>query len=68
LLTGYGKLLLAEFKYGLEPKETFGSFTDQGKSRLPFYWLKKNLFPYAYWKYMVSVFELNHGDAQSIPG
>ncbi|EKM82716.1 hypothetical protein AGABI1DRAFT_111296 [Agaricus bisporus var. burnettii JB137-S8] len=53
LLTGYGKLLLAEFKYGLEPKETFGMFTDQGKSRLPFYWLKKDLFPYAYWKYMV---------------
>lgn len=24
LLTGYDQLMLAEFKYGLEPKETFG--------------------------------------------
>lgn len=32
LLTGYGELMLAEFKYGLEPKETFSSFLDQGKS------------------------------------
>jgi len=30
LLTGYGELLLAEFKYGLEPKESF-SFLNQGK-------------------------------------
>lgn len=54
LLTGYGELLLAEFKYGLVPKETFSSVVDQAKSRRAFYWLKKELFPYAYWKYMVS--------------
>ena len=32
LLTGYGELMLAEFKYGLEPKETFSTFFDQAKS------------------------------------
>jgi hypothetical protein len=31
LLTGYNQLMLAEFKYGLEPKESFGDFTDQTK-------------------------------------
>ncbi|KAJ3573966.1 hypothetical protein NP233_g2096 [Leucocoprinus birnbaumii] len=54
LLTGYGELLLAEFKYGLEPKETFSNFVDQAKSRRAFYWLKKDVFPYAYWNYMVN--------------
>ena len=54
LLTGYGELLLAEFKYGLEPKETFGAFVDQAKSQRAFYWLKKDLFPYVYWNYMAS--------------
>jgi len=53
-LTGYGELLLAEFKYGLEPKETFSAFVDQTKSHRAFYWLKKSLFPYVYWNYMVS--------------
>ena len=31
LLTGYNQLMLAEFKYGLEPKETFSQFFDQTK-------------------------------------
>lgn len=31
LFTGRGELLLAEFKYGLERKETFGSLIDQSK-------------------------------------
>jgi len=53
-LTGYGELLLAEFKYGLEPKETFSAIMDQTKSHWVFYWLKKSLFPYVYWNYMVS--------------
>lgn len=58
-MTGYGELLLAEFKYGLEPKETFSSFINQGKSRRVFYWLKKDVFPYAYWNYMVCFHEVN---------
>ena len=31
LFTGRGELLLAEFKYGLERKETFGAILDQSK-------------------------------------
>lgn len=54
LLTGYGELMLAEFKYGAEPKETFASvFGDQSIPRTAFYHLKKDFFPYVYWKYMV---------------
>ncbi|KAJ6547523.1 hypothetical protein B0H19DRAFT_1166095 [Mycena capillaripes] len=53
LLTGYNELMLAEFKYGLEPKETFAPRFDQAKSHRLFYHLKKDLFPWAYWKYMV---------------
>ncbi|KAJ3834611.1 sulfide-quinone oxidoreductase [Lentinula raphanica] len=52
LLTGYGELLLAEFKYGLEPKETF-PWMDQSKPNRFFYHLKKDLFPAAYWNLMV---------------
>ncbi|KAF8636578.1 hypothetical protein AX17_003389 [Amanita inopinata Kibby_2008] len=53
LLTGYGELMLAEFKYGLIPKESFGSFFDQTKSQRFFYHLKKDLFPAVYWNLMV---------------
>ncbi|KAH9484298.1 Sulfide:quinone oxidoreductase, mitochondrial [Psilocybe cubensis] len=53
LLTGYGELMLAEFKYGLETKESFSDFFDQKKSNRFFYHLKKDVFPYAYWNYMV---------------
>ncbi|KAI0082703.1 FAD/NAD(P)-binding domain-containing protein [Panus rudis PR-1116 ss-1] len=54
LLTGYGQLLLAEFKYGGEPKETFASILgDQATPRKLFYYLKKDLFPAAYWNLML---------------
>lgn len=53
LLTGYGQLMLAEFMYGLQPKESFADLVDQAKSHRIFYYLKKDLFPRAYWKYMV---------------
>ncbi|TRM58640.1 hypothetical protein BD626DRAFT_510902 [Schizophyllum amplum] len=56
LLTGYGQLLLAEFKYGLEPKESFANVPflgDQKEPRRLYYHFKKDLFPYAYWNYMV---------------
>ncbi|KIY50900.1 FAD/NAD(P)-binding domain-containing protein [Fistulina hepatica ATCC 64428] len=52
LLTGYGELMLAEFKYAGIPKETF-SFLDQAKSHRLFYHLKKDFFPAVYWRYMV---------------
>ncbi|KAF5014911.1 hypothetical protein F66182_13942, partial [Fusarium sp. NRRL 66182] len=55
LLTEYGKVLLAEFKYGGEPKETFGSLfgIDQAEPRRAFYHLKKDFFPWVYYKSMV---------------
>ncbi|KAH7348461.1 hypothetical protein BKA65DRAFT_427477 [Rhexocercosporidium sp. MPI-PUGE-AT-0058] len=55
LLTEYGKVLLAEFKYGGEPKETFNSWLgiDQAVPRRAFYHLKKDFFPWVYGKYMV---------------
>ncbi|KAF9480128.1 FAD/NAD(P)-binding domain-containing protein [Pholiota conissans] len=54
LLTGYGELMLAEFKYGLEPKESFAYIFDQAKSNRFFYHLKKDFFPYVYWHYMIN--------------
>jgi NADPH-dependent 2,4-dienoyl-CoA reductase/sulfur reductase-like enzyme len=54
LLTGYGELMLAEFKYGLEPSETFDSVLgDQAIPNRLFYHLKKDVFPLAYWQAMV---------------
>ncbi|KAG2084448.1 sulfide-quinone oxidoreductase [Suillus cothurnatus] len=54
LLTGYGELMLTEFKYGLVPKESFANYMgDQTKRRRLFYHFKKDLFPWAYWNRMV---------------
>lgn len=51
LVTGYGRLILAEFDYDLNPQETFPF--DQGKERLSMYLLKKHVLPYIYWKALV---------------
>ena len=55
LLTEYGKVMLAEFKYGGEPKETFNNWfgIDQGTPRRSFYHLKKDFFPWVYYNSMV---------------
>lgn len=55
LLTEYGKVLLAEFKYGAQLKETFGQLFgfDQGKPSRAFYHLKKDFFPWVYYNSMV---------------
>ncbi|KAF2122262.1 sulfide-quinone oxidoreductase-like protein [Lophiotrema nucula] len=55
LLTGDRKVLLAEFKYGSEPKETFNKLfgVDQGVPRRAFYHLKKDFFPWVYGKYHI---------------
>lgn len=55
LLTGENKVLLAEFKYGGVPKETFKEWlgVDQGVPRRAFYHLKKDFFPWVYGKYHV---------------
>lgn len=47
LVTGYGKLILAEFDYELQPRETFPF--DQGKERLSMYLLKRHVLPLIYW-------------------
>ena len=55
LTTGEKEVLLAEFKYGGVPKETFGRILglDQGVPRKAFYYLKKDFFPWVYQNYMV---------------
>ncbi|TIA88306.1 hypothetical protein E3P99_02689 [Wallemia hederae] len=54
LLTGHGELLLAEFKYGGIPKETFAPVLgSQDKPNRLFYHLKKDIFPPVYWNYFV---------------
>lgn len=50
LLTGHDELMLAEFKYGGVPKETFEFITgSQAVPRKAFYHLKKDIFPAVYW-------------------
>ena len=57
LLTEYGKVMLAEFKYGGVPKETFnamlGGNYDQAVPRRTFWHLKKDFFPWVYKNYHV---------------
>lgn len=48
LVTGYGRLILAEFDYDLKPKETFPF--DQSKERLSMYLLKRYAIPMIYWE------------------
>lgn len=47
LLTGYGKLVLAEFDYDNKPQETFPF--DQSKERRSMYVLKRYILPWMYW-------------------
>ena len=51
LITGYNKLVLAEFLYENKPAETFPF--DQSKERFSMYVLKKNILPVMYWKGML---------------
>ena len=51
LVTGYGKLILAEFDYDGNPAETFP--IDQGKERYSMYLLKKHGLPALYWHGML---------------
>ncbi len=48
LVTGYGKLVMAEFDYDLKPQETFR--IDQSKERRTMYWFKAYLLPILYWR------------------
>jgi sulfide:quinone oxidoreductase len=51
LVTGYGKVVLAEFDYDKNPTETFPF--DQSKERWSMYMLKKYGLPLLYWKGMM---------------
>jgi sulfide:quinone oxidoreductase len=51
LVTGYGKLVLAEFDYSLGPCETFP--VDQSQERKSMYYLKKDVMPFMYWNGLV---------------
>ncbi|BGP04017.1 hypothetical protein NBRC10513v2_007758 [Rhodotorula toruloides] len=54
LLTGHDELMLAEFKYGGIPKETFAPLL--GSQDVPnrfYYHLKKDFFPRVYWSALV---------------
>ena len=55
LTTEYGKVLLAEFLYGLKPQETFNGVLgiDQGQPQRLFYNLKKDFFPWVYYSSLV---------------
>ncbi|NWV69445.1 SQOR protein, partial [Malurus elegans] len=47
LVTGYNKVILAEFDYNAQPLETFP--IDQGKERTTMYHMKADLMPLLYW-------------------
>jgi sulfide:quinone oxidoreductase len=51
LVTGYGRLVLAEFDYDGQPRETFPF--DQSKERRSMYLLKKYALPQMYWHGMM---------------
>jgi len=48
LVTGYGKLVMAEFDYDLKPIQTFR--IDQSKERRSMYLFKRNVLPALYWR------------------
>ncbi|MEE8206947.1 MAG: hypothetical protein V3T82_08350 [Nitrospinaceae bacterium] len=47
MITGYGRLILAEFNYDSPPQETFPF--DQRKERYSMYLLKRYVLPLLYW-------------------
>ncbi|MEK4027823.1 FAD/NAD(P)-binding oxidoreductase [Pseudobacillus sp. FSL P4-0506] len=51
LVTGYNSLVLAEFKYGKIPSESFP--INQAKERRSMYMMKKDLLPIIYWDGML---------------
>lgn len=51
LVTGYGKLILAEFDYNNDPKPSFP--INQAKERKSMYIMKKHFLPWMYWNKML---------------
>jgi sulfide:quinone oxidoreductase len=52
IITGYDKLVLAEFDYNNNPMETFPF--DQSKERWSMFQMKKYLLPYLYWNQILT--------------
>nr|XP_030698669.1 sulfide:quinone oxidoreductase, mitochondrial isoform X3 [Globicephala melas] len=53
LVTGYNRVILAEFDYNAQPLETFPF--DQSKERLSMYLMKADMMPFLYWNMMLRV-------------
>lgn len=51
LVTGYNRVILAEFDYRAQPLETFPF--DQSKERLLMYLMKADMMPFLYWNIML---------------
>ncbi|XP_071070275.1 sulfide:quinone oxidoreductase, mitochondrial isoform X3 [Dasypus novemcinctus] len=51
LVTGYSRVILAEFDYNAQPLETFPF--DQSKERLSMYLMKADMMPFLYWNMML---------------
>lgn len=52
LVTGYRKVILAEFDYNAQPLETFP--IDQGKERRTMYHMKADMMPFLYWNLLLN--------------
>ncbi|XP_067003307.2 sulfide:quinone oxidoreductase, mitochondrial isoform X2 [Anabrus simplex] len=52
LVTGYGRCILAEFDYNLQPMETFP--VDQGVERYSMYAMKAYAMPHVYWHLLLN--------------
>ena len=50
-MTGYNRVILAEFDYNAQPLETFPF--DQSKERLSMYLMKADMMPFLYWNVML---------------
>lgn len=53
IVTGYGKLVLAEFDYDNHPQPTFAPFIDQTKEQYAMWLMKKYALPFMYWNLML---------------
>ncbi|XP_053573422.1 sulfide:quinone oxidoreductase, mitochondrial isoform X2 [Bombina bombina] len=51
LVTGYSKVILAEFDYNAQPLETFP--IDQSKERRSMYYMKADMMPFLYWNLLL---------------
>ncbi|CAD7671231.1 unnamed protein product [Nyctereutes procyonoides] len=53
LVTGYNRVILAEFDYNAQPLETFPQSRSQSRERLTMYLMKADLMPFLCWNMML---------------